>query len=112
MHEVKLLTLHCHISDESDLDEVYLKFDGKKIWPVSGKYQKMDLGETVLNISITRVTKGAIVEIELWDYDILSKDDNLGSFHLNLDSFGGGFSTEMKKISKTQASYSLDWEFY
>jgi len=112
MHEVKLLALNCHISDESDLDEIYLMFKGRKLWPETEKYQRLDLGHTNLSISIPEVKKGEILEVEVWDYDVLSKNDKLGTFQLNLDQFGGGFKTEMKKFGKTQASYSLEWEFY
>ena len=112
MHTVKLKALYCHIPDESDLDEIYLKLNGNKIWPEKDKYKRLEFGETEVNLTINDVTKGDVLKIEIWDYDILSKDDHLGTFHLILDQFGGGFETEMRKTSGTKASYSLGWEFY
>ena len=111
MHTLKLLGLHCHVPDEADMDEVYLKMKGDKIWPISEKYQQLQLGETLLDISIEDLDQEDIVEIELWDHDSLSRDDNLGLFILHLDQ-SGRFQTEIKKQSGSRASYSLDWEYY
>jgi len=111
MHSLKLLSLHCHVSDEADLDEVYLKLKDNRIWPESEKYQRLAIGESTLNVTIENTDKKDHLEIELWDYDTFSRDDLLGSFSLQLDQFGR-FKTEMKKLSGTIASYSLDWEYY
>jgi hypothetical protein len=111
MHALKLLRLHCHVPDETGFDEVYLKLNGDQIWPQTEKYLRLNIGETTLNLDIEDTTKGDIVEIELWDYDTFSKDDKLGTFPLHLDQFGS-FKSEMKKLSGTPASYSLEWEYY
>jgi len=110
MHSIKLLTLHCHVSDEDGLDEVYLKYNKKKIWPE--KIKTLPLGETPLNISIEDPPKGESIEIELWDKDLVSADDKLGVFTLVLDQFGGGFVTVMTRINTNVASYELIWEYY
>ena len=112
MPVLKLSNLHCHVSDESDLDEIYLKVKDERIWPPKEKYQRVNLGETSLDLSLDNVSKGDILEIELWDYDTLSRDDKLGSFSLHLDQLGSGFRTDLKRVSGTKASYSIDWEFY
>lgn len=111
MHSLKLLSLHCHVPDEADLDEVFLKNKGVKIWPKSAKYQQLPFGETILDLNIEDLEGSDTVEIELWDYDSLSRNDNLGSFILPLDQ-PGKFQTELKKQSGSGASYSLDWEYY
>lgn len=111
MHSLKLLSLHCHVPDEADLDEAYLKVKGVKIWPKSAKYQQLPFGETHLDVDINDLDRDDVLEIELWDHDSLSRDDNLGSFILHLDE-SGRFQTEIKKHSGSGASYSLNWEFY
>ena len=111
MPSLKLISLNCHVPDETNLDEVYLKMEGIKVWPLSEKYQQLPLGETLLNLSIDDISKDGTVEIELWDFDTLSRDDKLGSFVLHLDQ-SGKFQTEMKKHDGTGASYSLEWEYY
>lgn len=111
-HTVKLIHLLCHVPDESDLDEIYLKMNGEKIWPESQKFQRLNFGETEVNCSIPNIEKGDIIELEIWDYDTLSRDDKLGVFTLVCDQFGSGYETEMKKHGNTKASYSLGWEFF
>lgn len=111
MHSLKLISLQCHVSDESDLDEIYLKHDGNKIWPQSEKYKRIDPGSVSLNVSIPDAQKDSILEIELWDYDTLSRNDKLGNFSLQLDEYGK-YQTELKRHGNTPASYSLEWEYY
>ena len=111
MPTLKLISLYCHAPDEMDWDEVYLKMNGKKIWPASEKYQKLKLGETALEVNINDIDIEDMVKIELWDYDKLSRNDKLGSFSFRTDE-RGKFQTEMKKIPGVKASYSLEWEYY
>lgn len=51
MATIKLRSLQCILNDEVDKDEVYLKLDGKKIWP-AGLYKQINSGDKVdMNVS-------------------------------------------------------------
>ena len=107
----KILSLICRIPDEANLDEIYLKLNGKKIWPESKKYKSVKMGKTDLNFILKDVNHGDKIEIELWDYDFLSPNDFLGTFTFYLDDPGGPFTTELSKKDSQVASYSLEWKY-
>lgn len=98
------------MQDEGDGDEVYLKHNAKRIWPLSGKYETMKDGdEKPVNIEITDIAKDTTVEIELWDCDILTENDRLGVFKMLINE-GGTFITDLRDIHPGGAKYSLEWE--
>ncbi len=107
----KILGLICRIPDETDLDEIFLKLNGKKIWPESKKYKRIKMGKTDLDFILKDVNPGDKVEIELWDYDFISANDFLGTFTFFLDDPGGPFTTELSKKDTAVASYSLEWKY-
>jgi len=102
MNTCKLLNILCHVPDERDLDEIYLAINKKKIWPKNKKYKQLEVGPTELNFDIKEVERGQTIEIQLWDYDLLSRNDFLGTFKLILDSPGGGLTQQIlaKKIPR------------
>lgn len=110
MSQLKLLTLQCLVSDEDYLDEIYIKINKKKIWPENSRYKKMEVGDAKINIPLPDAA--GEVEIELWDWDLISRNDLLGTFNLHLDDSKGVFSTELKIIGKTNARYILHWEYF
>ena len=111
MPTCNILSLICRIPDESDLDEIYLKLNGKKIWPESKKYKSIKMGKTDLNFILKDVNHSDKIEIELWDYDFISVNDFLGTFTFYLDESGGPFTTDLSKKSSQVASYSLEWKY-
>ncbi|MEO1049464.1 MAG: hypothetical protein AAFX87_02510 [Bacteroidota bacterium] len=107
---VKLLKLHCYLSTEEDLDEIFIKLNGQKVWPTNAKYQKAVQGETMLDVSLESVPIGELLKLEVWDYDLLSSNDHLGNFVLSIDE-GGAFRSDMHRTTEgSEARYSLEWE--
>jgi len=111
MLKCKLLKLHCYISDES-ADEVFLKFNEKKIWPADTKYVEMNTAEETLNIEMAEVEADTSMEIELWDYDSWSPNDKLGVFKMVVDGRGGPFTSDLIREQGSGAKYSLEWEVH
>ncbi len=113
MATIHLHKLNCILNDEVDKDEVYLKFNGKKIWPEKGAYTRIDNSESFdLNVKVQHHEPHTPLVIELWDFDYLSLNDHLGSFHITLgNDTSGKFTTSMTLHEKNStASYILHWE--
>ncbi len=107
--------LHCYLAEENDYDDVFLKFEGKKIWPKDKKQQPIMMDtSTDLDIELKDIKKGQHIVIELWDWDLLSPNDKLGTFTMIIEGETGQFSTDMvKNLKETKkAKYTLDWEIY
>ena len=110
---LKLLRLHCYFVEESEYDDVYLKFDGRKIWPRDKKQQPIMMDTTTeINVQIDDMALFQQVEIELWDWDFLKPNDLLGTFSLIIEGKDGKYSTDMiqNKKKTNKAKYTLDWE--
>src|ERR687886_366289 len=58
-------------------DDLYVKVDGKKIWPDSGKYKGINSQQTK-EIGYSFQMPKNVTTIELWEYDSVSSDDKLG----------------------------------
>ena len=113
MPKIKLIKLQCIVNDEVDEDEVFLKYNGDKIWPESGLYKGIDNSETFeVDVDIKVDDPQKLTIIELWDFDYLSANDFLGTFEMTLGADTHGlFSTSMKlKENGSTASYILYWE--
>lgn len=110
---LNLLQLHCYFVEEMGYDDVFLKYDGEKIWPEEGKQQPIMMDTiTELNVEIKGIIKNTQITIELWDWDLLSPNDKLGTFTMTIEDDMGTFSTDLvqnKKETK-KAKYTLDWE--
>lgn len=108
-----LARLHCYFVEESEYDDVYLKYEGKKIWPKDKRQQPIMMDTTTdLNVEIGNISRNQEVIIELWDWDLISANDKLGTFTMVIEGDTGSFYTDMiqnKKETK-KAKYSLDWE--
>lgn len=108
-----LLRLHCYFVEENGYDDVFLKFNGKKIWPEIKKQQPIMMDTTTeLNVEIKNITKDQEICIELWDWDLLTPNDKLGTFTMKNEGGSGQFSTDMMQNRKetSKAKYTLDWE--
>lgn len=109
MAHIKLKALQCILNDEVDKDEVYLKLDGKKIWP-HGMYKQINSGEKV-PVDVTFEHSDDEMEIELWDFDFLSKNDHLGTFIIVPHGERGNFTASMRLHREgSTASYILEWQ--
>lgn len=110
MVNIKLHSVKCTLPDEIDKDEMYLKHQGKKIWPSGMIYYRVDTGD-VAPINLTLEVEQGWTEIDLWDFDYLSLNDFLGTFKFNVDTTPGKYSTSMElKEKNSTASYILNWE--
>ena len=107
-YKLRLLNLKCYLSDEADGDEIYLKSAGKKIWPVEEEYIVTKGECTPIGLEFT-INKGAVITYELWDYDILSSNDHLGSIILQADAHGH-FINDFTKQGNDRSKYALEWE--
>lgn len=110
--QIKLLSIHCTLNDEVDKDEIFLKYEGKKIWPGS-PYKSINSGEKIeIGKEFTHDPSNDLI-IELWDFDFLSKNDLLGTFLIKLDEedLATTYFTTMKLAREgSTASYMLEWE--
>ena len=107
-YHLHIKAIHCHIPDEADADEVYLKLDGKKIWP-SAKYQSMQSGREEVELEYL-VEKGGVHTIEVWDHDNFSRNDLLGTLKVDTSSSGGPYMGEVKPHKGSQSRYSIEYE--
>ena len=107
---IQLINVHCILPDEIDMDELYLKHAGKKIWPKGSIYYRVDSGDTAPLNLIMELEEGWN-EIELWDFDYLSRNDFLGTFKFKVDNTPGLYTTTMELVEKNStASYVLKWK--
>ncbi|MEQ9307661.1 MAG: hypothetical protein RJQ14_27365 [Marinoscillum sp.] len=112
MPTVILSSIICEVPQETDKDEIYLMFKGKKIWPRDHKFHKIDVDERApIGLKVQVNAKG-ILKIELWEYDLTSRNDHLGTFHLSIGDKSGEYS-EMLSPSNAEfaeVSYFLNWK--
>jgi hypothetical protein len=108
----RLISLNCIITDEKGFDDVFLKVDGKKVWPKKKKQKSVPPGITFLDVELHGIEPDSNIEVEIWDYDFISANDLLGSMKLFIDEPGGPFNTDMiPNVKETKrARYSIDWE--
>ena len=111
---IRLLNLNCYTTGESGDDEVFLKLGGKRIWPEDSKYKTMKSDKVDIRVEIRDLNHGDMVEIELWDYDLLSRNDKLGIFRLQADRQGGPYVAEMTRNVEESgvARYNMEWEIF
>ncbi|WP_258104436.1 hypothetical protein [Marinoscillum sp. MHG1-6] len=110
MPKIRLTSVQCTTPDEIDKDEMYLKMNGKKIWPEGDSFYRLDTGDKV-ELGLEIEVQEGWNEIELWDYDYVSLNDLLGVFKFTVDSNLGQYSTSMEILEKdSTASYILFWE--
>ncbi|WP_425389890.1 hypothetical protein [Ekhidna sp.] len=107
MPKLKLVSITCMQTDETDKDEIYLKVNDKKIWPVKSKFYPIDTDEVAdINLGFN-VTPGKVT-IDLWEFDFLDSNELLGSFIFKIDQPGS--YSEMMSNLKGDASYILNYE--
>ena len=107
MPNLKLVSITCMQTDETDKDEIYLKIDEEKIWPIKGKFHAIDIDEEV-SIDLQLSAPSGSNTIDLWEYDYIGSNEILGSFELEIGE-KGSFSEMMSNL-KGEASYILNYE--
>jgi hypothetical protein len=111
MPKLHLISITCHEPDETDKDEIYLKYRDKKIWPKGKKFIRIDTDQKVKVDTTLDITSGW-KEIELWEFDFMSKNDHLGTFYLKVDDAKGTHQDQMEVNSHVtdRAKYSIEWK--
>ncbi len=110
-YNLHIISLNCYRQDESDGDEVFIKYKKERAWPLDSKYKKVTEGNYKANFNIAGINKGEVVELELWDYDLLTANDKLGVFSMLINERGGPFNTDLSN-STGNSKYSLEWEVH
>ncbi len=103
-----LNSLVSYVPSEDDGDEIYITYKGKKVAPTDSSYYKMPHGELALDVEIPLEQSQEWAELELWDHDVLSSNDQLGSFRLKVDEVDDGFSAELIQ-KEPRSRYVLNW---
>ncbi|MEP1035282.1 hypothetical protein [Ekhidna sp.] len=113
MSKIKIHAIICNVPDESGTDEIFLKVENLKIWPVNSKFLKIGVDE-VLDVNVSRNVDGDWLELELWDFDYTSRNDHLGSFHLDLKQEQGHYGTILSNNTEVSehADYMINWELF
>lgn len=108
---IKLKSLTCFITDEDKFDDVFLKHNKKRVWPIDKKHHPVPVGNTKLNFNISDLPANEALTIELWDFDKFSANDLLGTFTLIPDKPGGPYTVDMKTPKeKDVAKYTMEWQ--
>lgn len=106
---LRLESLVAYIQSETDGDEIFIKYNNKKVAPKDGRYIKMSSGLVALDVEIELDSNQDWVELELWDYDLFSSNDNLGKFKLLVDEVSASFSAELLRDDPSGGKYVLNW---
>ena len=110
-HNLRLVSLSCHLTDEKDADEVFLVFNKNQVWPINKKFFSLKNGKIPVNIDLSEIEDDGFLTLELWDYDRFSQNDNIGTFTMKIDNSGGPYYTDLVKTStRSKAKYTLEWE--
>lgn len=109
MKFLRLESLVAYLQTESDGDEIFIKYKDEKIAPPDAKFIKMTKDPVPLNVEIELDEDQKWVELELWDYDRFTPNDNLGKFKLLVDEAAEGFTAELVRDKESEGRYVLNW---
>lgn len=105
----RLHALKCYRNSESDGDEVLLKFEGKKIWPIRPFARIKSNEEFMINLDVISDGRG-LIRIDLWEKDFFT-DDLIGFFQFVAAGARGKYTTDLTPCNKDMpAKYTLAWE--
>ncbi|MDH5380148.1 MAG: hypothetical protein OEW75_04805 [Cyclobacteriaceae bacterium] len=107
-YTLNLKKIHCYLPDEDDADEIFIKYNGNKIWPEE-KFIAMKEGAAVIGYNL-KIDKGTVAEFEIWDYDNFTSNDLLGTVRIVADAVGGPFTSDMIKKDSGNSRYAIEWE--
>lgn len=108
---IRIKSIHCYMHEEADGDEVFLKLNGRKIWPEGEKYVKMKDQTQEVDVLVPDLPVDEVVELEIWDYDFLSANDLMGKIKMLVDKPGGPYTSDIQLADEKQvARYAVVWE--
>lgn len=103
-NQVHFAYLRCKSTDDSETDEIYVKWSGQRIWgPVS-----VSAGNAI-NLDHFVLLQGDSDVVEIFDEDWPS-DDHLGAHLISKLELGGGWRTAI--FRNEDAEYELDYEVF
>lgn len=108
IYKLKLLNFYCYLPDEARGDEIYILLNGERIWPINEKYRTVTEQVTKLDLPF-EINKGDILDIELWDYDAVSRNDLLGKITLEASAHGK-YKNDFTKTGSDPSKYALEYE--
>ena len=110
--KLRLLNLNCYATEEPGFDDVYLVIGKAKIWPEHKRQLPVRIGITPLNVEIQDIEPDSSLDIEIWDYDVISNNDLMGHVPIFIDKPGGPYSTDMipDPVEAKKAKYTIEWE--
>lgn len=107
---LRLDSIIAYMQSEDDGDEIFIKYKDEKVAPTDARFVRMKHHEPVpLNAEIELPDGDQWVELELWDYDLLSPNDSLGTFKFLVDEVAENFSSELVRQDGAEARYVLGW---
>lgn len=106
---LRLQSLVAFRQSEKDGDEIFIKYNNEKIVPADAKFIRMSKDPVALNVEIELREDQKWVELELWDYDRFTPNDNLGTFKLLVDEVAEDFTAELKRGADSDGKYILNW---
>jgi hypothetical protein len=106
---LRLESLVAYLQTETDGDEIFIKFKDEKIAPADGKFIKMTKDPVLLHTEIELDQNEKWIELELWDYDLFTPNDSLGTFKLLVDQPAENFTAELVRNKDSSARYVLNW---
>lgn len=106
---LRLQSLVAFRQSEKDGDEIFIKYNDEKIAPKDAKFIRMTKEPVPLDVEIELRADQKWVELELWDYDRFSPNDNLGTFKLLVDEAAEDFTAELRSGEDSEGKYVLNW---
>ena len=105
-----IIRVYCYRQEERKADEIFIRYKGKRVWPINKRYEKMTEGEHNIRLEIPEINQNEKVTLELWDYDYLVPNDKLGTFNLMANEKGGPYKTDLNQEKGRNAKYTIEWE--
>jgi hypothetical protein len=106
---LRLNSIVAYLQTERDGDEIFIKYNDKKVVPQEGKFIRMSKDPVPLEVEIELADSQQWVELELWDYDRFSPNDSLGKFKLLVDQVAEDFTAELRRDNESDGKYVLHW---
>ena len=107
---LRLDSIVAYMQTEDDGDEIFIKYNDEKVAPKDAKFVRTIHQQPVpLDVEIELSGENQWVELELWDYDLFSANDSLGTFRFLVDEVAEDFSSELLRGDGSEARYVLHW---
>lgn len=108
---VRLKSLTCFQNDEEKFDDIFIKHNGKQVWPTDKKHEDVSVGSYKLGVDISGIKPNSEMILEIWDHDTWSPNDLLGKMHMIPDRPGGPYTVDMKPTHENDvARYMIEWQ--